>query len=244
MTEITIAMEVNFFRLTSADYFVPVAVKIPGSELALARKGGASHSIQYETGFTLLPGKCVLKVLARNAETGRIETYLTNFTIPNLNRETVTLPISSVVLCSQRVPTADAIYYVKQKIASNTANPLISEAGKLIPSVTRVFSRGRELYVYLQAYEFEASTIQPLVVFATFFQGDVKVLQTVPVAVTDGLEARSKAVPLTFNVSLGDLPPGVTTARSPCSIPQPRRSCSGGGRSLSSHKTVMVCGWS
>ena len=37
VTDITIAMEVNYFQLNRAEYFVPVAVKIPGSELALAR---------------------------------------------------------------------------------------------------------------------------------------------------------------------------------------------------------------
>ena len=109
VTDINIAMEVNYFQLNSAEYFVPVAVKIPGSELALARRGGANetlidfigevrddfgntiqnlrdkldiklsdstasqlatHPIQYETGFTLLPGKYVIKYLARDAETG------------------------------------------------------------------------------------------------------------------------------------------------------------------------------
>ena len=46
----------------------------------------ATRPIQYETGFTLLPGKYVIKLLARDAETGRIGTYQAPFTIPNLNR--------------------------------------------------------------------------------------------------------------------------------------------------------------
>jgi VWFA-related protein len=247
ITEITIAMEVNFFRLNSAEYFVPVAVKIPGSELALAKKGGASRTlidfigeikddygntiqnvrdkldipidqtvaaqlaarpIQYETGFTLLPGNYVIKVLARDSETGRIGTYLMNFTVPNLNREAVKLPISSVVLATQRVPISDAIFNVKQKIAADSANPLVSDNGKLVPSVTRVFSRSRDMLVYLQAYERDATAIQPLLAFATFYQDDKKVFETAPVAVTDGLEARSKAVPLNFSVSLAGLAPG------------------------------------
>ena len=109
ITELTIAMEVNYFQLNSAEYFVPVVVKIPGSELALARKGGAEHTlidfigevkdeygttvanvrdkvdiklsgetaaqlarqpIEYDTGFTLLPGTYTIKFLARDDETG------------------------------------------------------------------------------------------------------------------------------------------------------------------------------
>ena len=45
ITELTIAMEVNYFQLNRAEYFVPVVVKIPGSELALAKKGGAEHTL-------------------------------------------------------------------------------------------------------------------------------------------------------------------------------------------------------
>src|SRR5207344_2300863 len=82
----------------------------------------SKRPIQYETGFTLLPGKYVLKLLARDSETGRIGTFQASFTIPNLNREEQRLPTSSVVLGSQRVPLADAIYTV-QKNAALAANP-------------------------------------------------------------------------------------------------------------------------
>ena len=37
VTDMTIALEVNYFQLNRAEYFVPLAVKIPGSELARAR---------------------------------------------------------------------------------------------------------------------------------------------------------------------------------------------------------------
>ncbi len=246
VTDITIAMEVNYFQLNRAEYFVPVAVKIPGSELALARRRGAARTmidfigevkdeygitiqnvrdkldiklsddtaaqlakrpIQYETGFTLLPGKYVIKFLARDAETGRVGTFQTTFAIPNLNREDKRIPISSVVLSSQRVPFGDAIYNV-QKNDARAANPLVSDGQKLIPSVTRVFSKSRDMYVFLQAYERGATTTQPLVAFVTFYRGEAKVLETAPLPVTDGLEPRSKAVPLRFSLPLESLATG------------------------------------
>ena len=37
ITELTIAMEVDYFQLNRAEYFVPVIVKIPGRELALRK---------------------------------------------------------------------------------------------------------------------------------------------------------------------------------------------------------------
>ena len=134
ITELTIAMEVNYFQLNSAEYFVPVTVKIPGRELALARRGGAERTlidfigeikddygttisnvrdkvnikvsdstaaelakrpIEYDTGFTILPGKYVIKFLARDAETGRIGTFQTAFTVPNLAKELKRVHISS-----------------------------------------------------------------------------------------------------------------------------------------------------
>jgi hypothetical protein len=245
ITDIPIAMEVNYFQLNRAEYFVPVAVKIPGSELALARRRGAlrttidfigevkddfgitqqnvrdkldirldaetaellaTRPIQYETGFTLLPGKYVLKILARDAVTGRIGTYQAAFTIPNLNREELRLPISTVVLGSQKVPLGDALFTAKG--SADTVHPLVNGGEKLLPSVTRVFSRSRDLHVYLQAYERNAVEIQPLVAFATFFDGDRKVHETAPFTVTAGMHERSKAVPISFSMPLAPLEPG------------------------------------
>ena len=249
VTEITIAMEVNYFQLNRAEYFVPVAIKIPGSELALARRRGAARTmidfigevkdeygitiqnvrdkldikltdenaaqlarrpIQYETGFTLLPGKYVIKFLARDAETGRVGTFQAGFTIPNLNREEKRIPISSVVLASQRVPFNEAIYNVQKSDSDKNvnANPLVYDGQKLIPSVTRVFSKSRDMYVFLQAYERAATTTRPLVAFVTFYKGDTKALETAPLPVTDGLEPRSKAVPLRFVLPLESLATG------------------------------------
>jgi VWFA-related protein len=42
ITELTIAMEIDYFQLNRAEYFVPIVVKIPGRELALARKAERS----------------------------------------------------------------------------------------------------------------------------------------------------------------------------------------------------------
>jgi VWFA-related protein len=41
VTEMDLAMEIDYFRLARDRYFVPLAVKIPGSEIELARHGGA-----------------------------------------------------------------------------------------------------------------------------------------------------------------------------------------------------------
>ncbi len=254
ITDLTIAMEINYFQLNRAEYFVPITVKIPGNELALARSGGAEKTlidfigevrddygspitnlrdkadiklsgetaaelsrrpIQYDTGFTLLPGKYVIKFLARDAETGRIGTFQSAFVIPNLMKEEKRVPISSVVLSSQRADTKDALYNAKDKLAgaAQAANPLVVDGVQLVPSVTRVFSKSKDMYVFLQAYERNATTTQPMVAFVTFYRGLAKEFETPPLQVVDGLDPKSKALPLRFSLSLAKLPPGEYTCQ-------------------------------
>ncbi len=45
ITELSIAMEIDHFQLNRAEYFIPIIVKIPGRELALAKRGGAEHTL-------------------------------------------------------------------------------------------------------------------------------------------------------------------------------------------------------
>lgn len=169
----------------------------------------AKRPIQYQGGFTLLPGTYKIKILARDSETGRIGTYESKFVIPNLNKEEKRVPISSVVLSSQRIDLRDALYNAsKDKDKSELQNPMVVDGQKLIPSVTRVFNTARDMYIYLQAYERGATTTQPLVAFVTFYRGQVKAFETPPLAVTEGMNEKSKAVPLRFSVSLAKLPPG------------------------------------
>ncbi len=248
ITELTIAMEVDYFQLNRAEYFVPLVVKIPGRELALAKRGGAERTlidfvgeikdnygttitnvrdkvdirlsdatalelakrpIEYDAGFTLLPGKYTIKFLARDAETGRIGTYQTAFVIPNLNKEEKRIAISSVILSSQRVDLKEALYNaVKGKDRAETANPLVRNGQKLIPSVTRVFSKSRDMYVYLQAYEQGPETFQPLIAFVSLYAGQKKAFETQPIVVKSGANDRLKTAPLEFSLALRQLPPG------------------------------------
>jgi VWFA-related protein len=251
ITELTIAMEIDYFQLNRAEYFVPIVVKIPGRELAIAKRGGAERTlidfigeikddyggsmtitnvrdkvniklsdatsaelskrpIEYDTGFTLLPGKYTIKFLARDAETGRIGTFQTSFVIPNLNKEERRIPISSVVLSSQRIDLKDALYNVNKKKEDKleSVNPLVANGQKLIPSVTRVFSKSRDMYVYLQAYEQAAPSAEPLIAFVSFYQAQKKTFETQPIKVVDGLNNRLKTMPVSLSIPLSQLSPG------------------------------------
>ncbi len=260
ITDLTIAMEIDYFQLNRAEYFVPIIVKIPGRELALARRGGAEYTridfigeikdlvggttvsnvrdkidqklsgftatqlatrpIEYAAGFTLLPGKYSMKFLARDNETGRIGTYQTTFVIPNLNKEEKRIPISAVVLSSQREDLNNAIYdavKAKDRAKENAVDPLVQDGKRLLPSVTRVFGTGHQIYVYFQVYkqQTQVSTSQtetppqhPLVAYITLFQGSKKVYETPPKSIIPNPASRLDTMPLNFDLSVDNLPRG------------------------------------
>ena len=162
--------------------------------------------IHYQTGFTLLPGNYVLKLLARDLVTGRIGTFQARFTIPNLDNDADALPISTVVLSNQRVPLGSELAAVKNS-AAEAVDPLIEQKQRLLPSVTRVFNRYRPFIVYLQAYQPHASTATPVAAYVTFFRNGEKIY-TARVVQRDWTTPDSRAVPIRFALSIAHLPPG------------------------------------
>jgi VWFA-related protein len=252
VTDLSIALEVNYFRQARDRYFVPVSIKIPGSDIELAKKGGAEstrldfigqvkdakgmlqgtvrdeitvklkgdnasqlaqHNLQYDTGFSLQPGLYTLKMLARENETGKMGTFETRFIVPDLTSDQRYLPISSVVLSNQREKVDAAVASAEHDKKLLAANPLVQENVKLIPSVTHVFRKTQELYVYLEAYQPNASATQFMVASVSFFRGKTKAFETAPLQITQGLNAKSKAVPVTFSVPLEKLEPGRYTCQ-------------------------------
>jgi VWFA-related protein len=252
ITDLTIAMEIDYFQLNRAEYFVPIIVKIPGSELALAKRGGAEQTvidfigeikdtvggitvsnvrdhvsvklsdataaelakrpIEYDAGFTLLPGTYSIKFLARNDETGRIGTYQTTFTVPNLNQTGNQVAISSVVLSSQRMRLSDAIYNAsktKQREKDEAVNPLVQDGAKLIPSVTRVFNKGRSIYVFLQAYKQSPTpTTEPLFAIVSLYRDGKQMFSSQAESVTPNAESRLGTMALSFDLGVSALAPG------------------------------------
>jgi len=77
-----------------------------------------------------------------------------------------------------------------------------------MPSINNVFSRNKDLYVFLQAYEKGADTQRPLVAFVTFYRNQAKAFETPPLGVSDGMDPKSKAVSMRFSLALSKLPPG------------------------------------
>src|SRR5579871_4686972 len=252
LTDIDLAMEVDYFRLAKDRYFVPLAVKIPGTEIELARHGGAESTrldfigqvkdakgnvvsnvrdnievklkgetaqqlakttLEYDTGFAIPPGTYSIKFLARDNETGKMGTFENKFVVPDLTTEQKYLPISSVVLSNQREKLDAAVASAERDKKILAEHPLIQDGQKLVPSVTRVFRKDQNMYVYLEAYEPAADSTQPVMASVSFYRGKVKAFESDPLQVTEGLNPKTRALPLRFSLPLAKLPPGRYTCQ-------------------------------
>ena len=153
VTDMDLAMELDYFRLAHDRYFVPMAAKIPGSEMELARHGGADTTrhrfhrrgegskgavvanvrdstiqaegrerrqqlaktpLEYDTGFTLPPGDYTVSFWRAKTPPAKWALTRSSSSIPDLTNEQKHLPISSVVLSSQR-DKLDAAVFTRRK---------------------------------------------------------------------------------------------------------------------------------
>ncbi|HEY1494054.1 MAG TPA: VWA domain-containing protein [Candidatus Solibacter sp.] len=244
VTDLPIALEINYFRLVGDHYFVPVAVKIAGAgdtrELDFVgqvtdAKGGikgsvrdtikvkvrdgaaqlASKNIQYDTGFTLSPGKYRLKFLARENQGGKMGTFETDFIVPNLNADSKGLRVSSVVWSGQRQAIAEAIGAgANQKLLVN--HPLVQDGQKLIPSITRALSTKQNLFVYFEVYDpaqQSGAKTARVVAEVTFYRQGRKAFESAPVQLSALSPNRAGTMPVQFQVPLASLKPGRYTCQ-------------------------------
>ncbi len=255
ITDLTLAVEVNYFRLARDRYFVPFSVKIPGSEVALAKSKGNTKTdldfigqlrdnkdqirgvvrdgitiplaastltelnnrpIAYDTGFTVPPGTYKLKFLTRENETGKMGTYETKIVIPDLAADQPTkIKTSSIVLSSQRQSTKNALAKADPNSKVEDANPLVEDGQQLVPSITRVFRKDQNLYVYMEVYDPTLGTDQKPSVAATltFYRGKNKMFESQPVRMDAFIPQRGQTLPVKFMVPLSQLPTGVYTCQ-------------------------------
>jgi hypothetical protein len=254
-TDLTLAMEADYFRLARDRYFVPVALKIPGSEVPLAKKGSnevtefdfigqvrdkqgrnvgqvrdgitiklneansgelSRRNLEYDTGFTLPPGEYRLKFLARENRTGKMGTFETAFTVPDLSVKSDTLPLSSVIWSNQREPLSAAVGAAEKQKKLLATHPLVKDGQKLVPSITRVFRKDQTLYVYFEAYnpatEGESRTASVSATLS-FFRGKRKASESSPVRVTQLAPSRSSVAQFQFQLPLSKLTPGRYTCQ-------------------------------
>jgi VWFA-related protein len=171
-------------------------------------------NVQYNSGFVLPPGQYHVKFVVRENQSGRLGSFETDLTVPDL--KSVPVKMSSIVLASQLQPNT------KRK----SDNPLVRDGSEVIPNVTHVFSAGQHLYLYYEVYDpghAAANTDAKangaggpaihLLTNVAFFQGKNKAYET-PLVVSDLLNAPDrKAAIFQLDVPLTQLKPGFYTCQ-------------------------------
>ena len=161
-------------------------------------------NIQYTTSFNLPPGKYHLKFVVRENQTGRMGSFETDITLPEMKKQS--LRISSIVLASLRQP-------------SKKESPLVRGGQEYVPNISHVFRQNQHLYLLYEVYgpaRLKAVQNQPkgtkagidLLSSLELIQGSTKVYETPLVeAKAVNVEGRD-AVAIELDVPLVGLKPG------------------------------------
>ncbi len=171
-------------------------------------------NVQYNSGFVLPPGAYHLKFVVRENQSGRLGSFETDITVPDL--KSVPVKMSSIVLANQ----------LQQASNHKTENPMVRDGSEVIPSVTHVFSSGQHLYFYYEVYD-PARAAAPanaqandrnrqaihLLTNVAFFRGNTKAYET-PLVESNQLNTPDrKAAVFQLDVPLTQLKPGFYTCQ-------------------------------
>jgi hypothetical protein len=179
-------------------------------------------NVQYTTGFNLPTGKYHVKFVVRENETGRMGSFETDLSVPDLRK--IPLRMSSVVLASQRTPAGK-----KQD------NPLVRDGEELVPNLPHVFRQDQHLYLLYEVYDparaaaentanaavpaakaparagkGAKSAAEPVRVMTSieFLNGSAKAFETPLIQATQLNEPDRNAIAFQFDVPLASLKPG------------------------------------
>ncbi|HET9321833.1 MAG TPA: VWA domain-containing protein [Bryobacteraceae bacterium] len=174
------------------------------------------RSFQYDTGLTLAPGEYSLRFLARENLNGKMGTFETKFSVPDLNTQTNTVRLSSIIWSSQREPLSDIVGAAGKNKKEVANHPLVQNGEKLVPSVTHVFRKDQNLYVYLEVYDpivnAERKTANVTAELA-LFRGGRKAFESNMIQGTTLVATRPGVLPLQFQLALVKFNPGAYTAQ-------------------------------
>lgn len=177
-------------------------------KLAIDASQQVSHkNIQYSTGFLLPPGKFHLKFIVRENETGRMGSFETDITIPDLKK--APMKLSSVVLASMRAPAG--------KKSGN--NLLVRDGLEYVPNISHVFRQDQHLFMLYEMYHPSAAkddaadkqAKQQIKVLTNIelLSGGTKVFETPLMEAKQINVPERQAVAFQFDLPLAQIKPGL-----------------------------------
>ena len=170
-------------------------------------------NVQYNTGVVLPAGTYHVKFVLRENQSGRMGSFETDLTIPDLKNQP--LKMSSVVLASMVQPAGKG---------KSNGDPLVRDGSEVVPNVTHVFAGGQHLYLYYEVYDPQRSATLAkaqsgnkgdirVLTSVAFFQGKAKAYET-PLVEADQLNTQNRrAAVFQLDVPLTQLKPGFYTCQ-------------------------------
>jgi VWFA-related protein len=199
-------------RQAAASLQESVPVTLEGANAESANVKG----FEYNTGFAPLdPGKYVIKFVVQEDLTGKIGTVTQNFVVPDLSAETSGLKMSSIIWSSQKTSAAAAVGSAEKKVSTKEliASPLVDGDEKIVPNISKAFSRNQNMYVTFDVYDAKPdpanSKARKVKVTMSFFnEKNIESFVVNPVDATQLAATRPEAVPVKLMVPLKGLAPG------------------------------------
>jgi VWFA-related protein len=166
--------------------------------------------LQYDSVLVLAPGNYSLRFLARENQSGKMGTFETKFTVPDLS-SSKSMRLSSVILSNQKEKLSSAVGAADTNKKLQEKHPLVADNQKIVPSITRVFRKDQTMYVYFEVYDpaMDADRKTPnLLAEFELYSGARKVYNSPELHVDKLGTTRPGVAPFSFQVALAKLPPG------------------------------------
>ncbi|MBV9770806.1 MAG: VWA domain-containing protein [Bryobacterales bacterium] len=173
----------------------------------------AQRHVEYDTGVTLPPGDYDLRFLARENQNGKMGTFEMKFTVPDLNKDSSSVRMSSVVWSNQREPLAASIGSAGGNKKLLNEHPLVENGQKLVPDITRVFRENQKLYVYFEVYDPGTVASPSVSAELMMLRGKSKAFESAPVRVTKPKSGRPNTLAFQFEMPLANIPAGRYTCQ-------------------------------
>ncbi len=235
-TDVPLLVTAGWFRLTTARYYVPISLVVPGSAIPVTREKGTldvAGFIRDERGFPV--GRIRDTLTVPPAETGdglaaKQVLYETAVTLPpgrfsvkvvvreNADGHMGTFETPLVVPELKQAPVKVSSVLLSTQLQRPTgrksSSPLVRDGIELVPNLTHIVGRNQTLYFYYEVYDPGVENGAPqLRTNLTFYRGQIKVLETPTVARASVDAADRHAAVFQFEVPASSFKAGLYTCQ-------------------------------
>jgi VWFA-related protein len=237
-TDLPVLVTPGYFRLSSDNYYVPVAVAVPGSAVPIPPNKDTvtldiAGYVRDEQGRPVGRIRQTLDLPAGGANTlaGKQVLYQSGLTLPpgrfavkvvvreNESGLAGSYEAAIVVPDLKREPVKVSSILLSTQLQpapkGKTDNPLVRDGVQLLPNVTHVIGRDQKMYFYYEVYDpAQSGGANPDVrTSLAFYRGKVKVFETPPVERTALDAAPRHAEIFQFEVPADRFKPGLYTCQ-------------------------------